>query len=97
MGVGKTPSVIKEDNTGAMFLVKNRQVSAHTKHIDVHHHFLRELNGSGVMVVEHTKSEDNISDPMTKNVIEEIFVKHIGKFLEGDVDLSRDNVKIGAK
>lgn len=88
------PARIKEDNMGAMFLVKNRQVSARTKHIDVRHHFLKELDEKGELAVEHTKSEDNVSDVMTKNVIENIFTKHVPKILNGSIDVSRENVKM---
>ena len=35
------PSVIYEDNKGSILLVKNRQLGMCTKHIDIHHHFLR--------------------------------------------------------
>jgi hypothetical protein len=31
----KNPGIILEDNTGAIFLVKNQQVGSQTKHIDV--------------------------------------------------------------
>ena len=34
------PSVIYEDNQGAIFLAENRQVGIPTKHIDICHHFL---------------------------------------------------------
>ena len=37
----ENPSVICEDNQGTIFLSKNRQVGIRTKHIDIHHHFLR--------------------------------------------------------
>ena len=37
----QTPYVIYEYNEGAIFLAKKRQVGICTKHIDVHHHFLR--------------------------------------------------------
>jgi hypothetical protein len=37
----KTTSIIYEDNLGAIYLVKNMQVSARTKHIDIRHHFMR--------------------------------------------------------
>jgi C4-type Zn-finger protein len=39
----KTTSIIYEDNLGAIYLVKNMKVSARTKHIDIRHHFMREL------------------------------------------------------
>ena len=37
------PSVIYEDNQGAIFLAKNRQVGTCTKHIDICHHFLQNM------------------------------------------------------
>ena len=39
----KKPSVIYEDNQGAIFLAKNRQVGICTKHIDIRHNFLRDM------------------------------------------------------
>ena len=39
----KKPSVIYEDNQGAIFLAKNRQVGIRTKHIDIRHHFLWDM------------------------------------------------------
>jgi hypothetical protein len=42
-----TLGIILEDNTGAIFLVKNQQVGSHTKHIDVRHHYIREMRESG--------------------------------------------------
>jgi hypothetical protein len=38
-----TSGIILEDNTGAIFLVKNQQVGSCTKHIDVQHHYIREM------------------------------------------------------
>ena len=37
------PGHMFEDNAGAMFLSRNRQVSKRTKHIDLKHHFVREF------------------------------------------------------
>ena len=39
----KLPGILLEDNTGAIFLVKNKQVGMRTKHIDVQYHFVREF------------------------------------------------------
>jgi hypothetical protein len=39
----KTTSIIYEDNLEVIYLVKNMQVSARTKHIDIRHHLMREL------------------------------------------------------
>ena len=37
------PSVIYEDNQGAIFLAKNRQVSICTIHIYIHNRFMRDM------------------------------------------------------
>jgi hypothetical protein len=39
----KKPAIIYEDNLGTIFLVKNQKVSSRTKHIDIRHHFMRDL------------------------------------------------------
>jgi hypothetical protein len=37
------PALIYEDNLGTIFLFKDQQVSSRSKHIDVRHHFMRDL------------------------------------------------------
>jgi hypothetical protein len=39
----KRPTIIYEANLETIFLVKNQQVSSRKKHIDIIHHFMREL------------------------------------------------------
>lgn len=70
------PAIILEDNTGAIFLVKNQQVGARTKHIDVRWHFLRENHEKGVFEMKFTRSADNSSDICTKNTPERLLKKH---------------------
>ena len=72
----RLPSVLLEDNTGVIFLIKNQQVGPRMKHIDVRHHFLRELHEDGRLVVKYTKSDDNEADMMTKNVTFILLMKH---------------------
>ena len=72
----KYPSVIHEDNVGAIFLAQNRQVGQRTKHIDVRDHFIRGLIEDGKVQVVFTRSEDNYADILTKNVNQELFRKH---------------------
>ena len=74
-------------------MVTNQQVSACTKHIDVRHHFIRELSDQGELTVEFLKSFCNISDGMTKNVCEKIFHSHMPK-LCGHFYSMRENVEI---
>jgi hypothetical protein len=60
-------AIIYEDNLGALFLIKNQQVSQRTKDMDIRHHFLRELVAKKLLEVKFIKSEKNLSDITTKN------------------------------
>ncbi len=66
------PAIIYEDNTGAIFLVKNQQVGQRTKHISIRAHFMRDLWSLGYLDVKFVRSEDNESNICTKNVTENI-------------------------
>jgi hypothetical protein len=66
------PGITFEDNTGAIFLVKNRQVGQRTKHIDIRWHFLKEYEENGILKVVFVRSENN-----TKTVKEKILKTHV--------------------
>jgi hypothetical protein len=72
----RVPAIIYEDNIGAIYFVKNQQVSARTKHIDVRHHYLRDLHENGRLEVRFKRSEDNSADIMTKNTPKAIHFQH---------------------
>jgi hypothetical protein len=88
------PGVILEDNTGAIFLVKNSQVGMRTKHIDVRHHFLRELWKHGEVSPLYIKSEDNVADVMTKNVSETLFYRLVPDLLNETMRCWKEDVRI---
>jgi len=71
----RLPVIFLEDNTGAIFLVKNQQVGARTKHIDVRHHFIREFHEEGSLIVKYIESRFNEADMMTKNLQLELFLR----------------------
>ena len=54
------------DNKGAIDLSKNPVQHAHTKHIEIRHHFLRDIVQKGNISIEKVSSEDNIADILTK-------------------------------
>ena len=85
-------AIIYEDNTGAIFLVKNQQVGARTKHIDVRHHYIRGLIKQKTLKIMFVSSEDNCSDIMTKNAQLSIFLKHKESLLNGMVEGWREDV-----
>ena len=77
------PGIVLEDNTGAIFLMKNQQVSQRTKHIDVRHHFIRELRESGFIEPVFCRSEHNHADCQTKNLPRTLYEKHNEAFRTG--------------
>jgi hypothetical protein len=63
----KKPAIIYEEDLGTIFQVKNQQVSSRTKHIDIRHHFIRDLQDKKELDVRFKRSENNSADIMTKN------------------------------
>lgn len=84
------PGVILEDNTGAIFLVKNRQVGQRTKHIDVRHHYVREHCDAGRLAVKFVRSEENEADIFTKNVTEMAHDTHAFNLRSGRLGIWRE-------
>ena len=88
------PSVIFEDSLGAIYLTKNSQISQRTKHIDVRHHVIRTLIDKKVLDVNFVKSRMNISDVMTKNVKEDLFLKHEKSINGGMIEYNKKEICI---
>lgn len=60
------PTVIKSDNQGSIALTKNAMHHARTKHIDVRHHWIRELVASHQVEVVYVSTEHMLADALTK-------------------------------
>ena len=75
ISLGTVP--IYEDNMGAVNLAKNPVGSSRTKHIDVRHHFLRDLVKKGSIKVVHVDSEYQHADILTKALSKSIFRRHV--------------------
>ena len=54
----QNPSVIYEDNQDMIFLVNNRQVGISTRHIDIGHHFLRDMLEDKDIDIQYIWSKD---------------------------------------
>ena len=68
---------ILEDNQGAVQLFSQNPVSnSNSKHIDVHHHFLRELVRQGDISVSDVPSEYQHADIFTKALAFDVFAIH---------------------
>ena len=79
----KLPIMLREDNTGAIFLTSNDVMSQRTKHIDTRHHFVREMIANGEVSVKYIRSEMNPADMMTKNLGSEKFLMFSEMILSG--------------
>ena len=60
------PSIIYEDNQGAIELSRNPKFHNRTKHIDVSFHFIREQVNNNKACVKYCPTEDMLADIMTK-------------------------------
>jgi len=60
--------VISSDNQGALSLVRNPVFHARSKHIDVRHHFIRDLFENGDMRTEHVSTDNMMADILTKSL-----------------------------
>ena len=77
------PSVLREDNTGAIFMAKNTAIGSRTKHVDVRYRFVNDMVLANELSVEHIRSGENPSDCMTKNLPLPLFAKHAALISDG--------------
>jgi hypothetical protein len=76
------PIIVRVDNVGAIYLAQNAVSGPRMKHVDVRYHFVRDYIEDGMVKIVFVKSEDNDSDIYTKNLGEELFYKHSGKYIQ---------------
>lgn len=62
------------DNIGAQKLASNPVFHSRTKHIDIRHHYVREVLSAGLVNLEYTPTEDMAADVLTKGLPR---VKHL--------------------
>ena len=67
---------VPEDNEGAIALAENPLSSCRSKHIDVRHHFLRNLTEEGVIEITYVPSEEQHEDILTKALPRDLFEVH---------------------
>ena len=83
---GALPIIVRVDNVGAIYLAQNAVSGPRTKHVDVRYHFVRDYIEDGFVKIVFVRSEDNDSDIYTKNLGEELFYKHSGKYSQAMAD-----------
>lgn len=56
------------DNIGAQKIALNPVSHSRTKHIDIRHHFVRDVLNSGNITLDYTPTEDMAADVLTKGL-----------------------------
>jgi hypothetical protein len=70
------PLLIFGDNESGLKLVRNAEFHDRTKHIDVQHHYVRELVADGYVTVDWVPTKDMLADGFTKALKKDTFVEH---------------------
>ena len=60
------PTVLMEDNQGAIAIAKNPIVHARTKHIDIRYHYIREAVQGRTIKLEYCPTNEMLADILTK-------------------------------
>ena len=63
------------DNESAIRIAHNPVQHSKTKHIEIGHHFLRDLVLKGDIYIDHANTEDQLADIFTKPLDEKRFSK----------------------
>ena len=75
-GKGMPCCPVFEDNQDALQLSKNPVSNSKSKHVEVRHHFLRELVRQGDIIVNQVPSEYQHVDVLTKVLAFDLFATH---------------------
>jgi hypothetical protein len=70
------PSILNEDNSSAISLMKYPKSHSRCKHIDIKHHFIRETITNGKIQVIHCPTANMRADMFTKALPIETFERH---------------------
>ena len=64
--VQEKTTTIMSDNQGSIALAKNPKHHSRTKHIDVQHHFIREMVDMEVIELRYCPTQEMVADVLTK-------------------------------
>ena len=69
------PTLIYEDNQGAISMAKNPVFHKRTKHVQIRYHFVREAVEQGTIILEYCRTDDMLADRFTKALARDQFEK----------------------
>ena len=90
-----TPVRILGDNQSSLAIVKNAEYHDRTKHIDVQHHYVRELVQDGYVCMEWITTKEQLADGFTKALPKATFVEQRTKLSIMPVILDQLALKSG--
>ena len=70
------PSLVFEDNQGAIGLADQQRSLGRAKHIDVRHHYLRNYIANGSIALTYIQTSEQLADVFTKPLASPAFNKH---------------------
>uniref|UniRef100_A0A1X7U6N9 Reverse transcriptase Ty1/copia-type domain-containing protein n=1 Tax=Amphimedon queenslandica TaxID=400682 RepID=A0A1X7U6N9_AMPQE len=71
----KDPTIITEDNRGAIAIAKNPVYHSQTKHVDIKYHYIREAIQDKAIQLEYFPTKEMLADILTKQLAREKFEK----------------------
>ena len=66
--IKELPTLIWQDNQGAIALAKNPIFHARSKHIDIKYHFTREKIKEGIIEIKYKCTQEMVADALTKSL-----------------------------
>jgi Reverse transcriptase (RNA-dependent DNA polymerase) len=72
-GMPSRPFLIQGDSTGAIGAIRNYQYTRHTKHIEIHHDFMKDRYENGDLAFKHIDGKSNPADIFTKALGRRLF------------------------
>jgi hypothetical protein len=63
-----SPTILHINNQSAIMIAKNLEFYNHTKHIDVHYHFLWQVVKDGMVELCYTPTRDQVANALTKGL-----------------------------
>ena len=74
---GDEAVLIYSDSTSSLAYAKDPKYDGKSKHIDIHHHYIRDMVAQEEVVLRHISTGSMVADPLTKPIARDVFVSHI--------------------
>ena len=69
--------LLYSDSTSALAYAKDPKYHGKSKHIDIRHHYIRDMVAQGEVVLKHISTGSMVADPLTKPIARDVFLSHI--------------------